>query len=68
MGPLQKFVEKYVRLNAPGVLGGSLEKVAVLYPDLLTQILPSLTDTVMAIERKRGVGRDKQLRSDSSIV
>ncbi|XP_064618100.1 protein MMS22-like [Liolophura sinensis] len=63
VGPLQRFAEKYVRLNAPGVLGGSLERVAVLYPDLLIQLLPSLTDTLLAIERKRGVGRDKQLRS-----
>ena len=39
-----------------------IEVIAVLHPDLVVKVIPSLTQGIKDSETKRGVGIDKQLR------
>ncbi|XP_052242891.1 protein MMS22-like isoform X2 [Dreissena polymorpha] len=57
-----QFVTTYLKYSSSGVIR-VLERLAVLLPDVVIMVIQKISESLLDIERKRGVGVDQKLRS-----
>lgn len=57
----EQFISNYFKFSSTGVLK-LMEKLALLFQDLVASIVDKLSDCVRDIENKRGIGTDQKLR------
>ncbi|XP_041352172.1 protein MMS22-like [Gigantopelta aegis] len=58
---LRSFLKIFFNLQYEGVLQ-IMEKLSLIYPDLMVSLISDMTQAVRALENKRGVGVDTRLR------